>query len=159
MKKIISILLSILVLSNVLPAQNINSKTYDMSSDSKIVKNNNVEERFFTTDVSERIITTSVIIGEAIILLLVLFYWKRTRNDSKTEVDYSYKRNIRAIRDERIKPIPNLEITSKRKHLRKRIKTKALNGRTITSTAKKLSIAKGEVFLATRIQQLQNQTR
>jgi len=38
------------------------------------------------------------------------------------------------------------------------LKTKKLDGRTISKTAKELAIAKGELFLAARIQQLQNRT-
>ncbi len=65
----------------------------------------------------------------------------------------NYKRNIQAIRDERVKPKIDIKVSSKRRRLNNLKIIKNLNGKTITSTAKKLSVAKGELFLAAKIQQ------
>ncbi len=159
MKNAIKILLALLVCGSIIFAQNNSSKTYDMSSEAKIEKQEGNNDYILVTATSERIITTSVIVGEVILLLLVLFYWKRTRDDSKDGATNTYKRNINAIREERVRPNLNAKDSLRRRALKEQIKSIPLNGKTVTSTAKKLSIAKGELFLASRIQQLQNQTR
>jgi len=64
-----------------------------------------------------------------------------------------------AIRDERVKPIMDIKVSRKRRSLNNLSIIKKLNGKTITSTAKKLSVAKGELYLAARIQQMQEQAR
>ncbi len=154
MKKILFLILTVLTLT--LSAQ---SKPYDMKKSAEVVEANEQTGSIFGNSASERIITTSVVFGELAILVLVLFYWKRTRTDSKKFDTNRYKKNISAIRDERIKPTVRNKNSSRRKSLANAIEKKRLTGKTITSTAKKLSIAKGELFLAAKIQQLQNQTR
>ena len=158
MKKTITILFVILVLGGTL-AQNHSPKTYDMSTETQIADKDQSNDIVLARGVSERLITTSVIVGEVIILLLVLFYWKKTRDDSKLGVNNTYKRNIKAIRDERVKPLLNKKNSLQRKSLMAQLKNNSLNGKTLTRTAKKLSIAKGELFLAARIQKLESQTR
>lgn len=154
MKKIIFLILAVFTLT--ISAQ---SKPYDMKNSAEAIKVDEQTSSIFGISASERIITTSVVFGELAILVLVLFYWKRTRSDSKKLNVKRYKKNIRAIRDERIKPTDINKNSSRRKSLTNAIEKKRLTGETITSTAKKLSIAKGELFLAAKIQQLQNQTR
>ena len=154
MKKIIFLILAVFTLT--ILAQ---SKPYDMENSAEVVKVNDQSDSIFGVNASERIITTGVVFGELIILVLVLFYWKRTRTDSKQSVINRYKKNIRAIRDERIKPIIINKNSSRRRSLTNSIEKKTFTGKSITSTAKKLSIAKGELFLAAKIQQLQKQTR
>ena len=82
-------------------------------------KNVNVSETntavSISENISERILTTSVIIGEVVILFLLLFYWKKTRNEGKVNSVSTFKRNIQAIRDERIKPQVNSDLSTKRK--------------------------------------------
>lgn len=123
-------------------------------------KNVNVSETNTATsiseNISERILTTSVIIGEVVILFLLLFYWKKTRNESKVNSVSTFKRNIQAIRDERIKPQVNSDLSTKRKSLQKHKNLESLDGKSITTRAKKMSISKGELFLAARINQLQS---
>ena len=159
MKKVLIILFLVTVLSNISLAQSKTSKSYDMDKQVNVTKKNDPNEFTFSFSISERMITTAVIVGELVILLLVLYYWRRTRKDSKREVRPSYKKNIRAIRDERIRPTMDAKASLKRKELKKYVQKRTINSSTITSTAKKMSIAKSEIFLATRIQQLQNQTR
>lgn len=106
--------------------------------------------------IPERMITTSVIVGEIVILFLLLYYWKRTRTEAKVKNNSVYKRNIQAIRDERIKPYYKNDLSAKRKLLQKQKSLKSLDGTSITNKAKKMSISKGELFLAARINQLQN---
>lgn len=159
MKKILTLILVAMILSNLVFAQNVPSKSYDMGKQENVTKKSDSNDITFSFSISEGMITSVVIIGELAILLLVLYYWKRTRDDSKSEVDHSYKKNIKAIRNEQIRPILNSKISSQRKTLKKYIKKKPIDTRTITSVARKMSIAKSEIFLATRIQQLQNQAR
>lgn len=148
-----------MVLSHLILAQNEPSKSYDMGEQANVTNKSNSNDFTFSFSISEGMITTAVIIGELGILLLVLYYWKRTRDDSKSNVDQTYKKNIKAIRNERVKPKINTKTSLQRKGLKKFVKRNPIDGRTITSAAKKMSIAKSEIFLATRIQQLQSQTR
>lgn len=156
MKRIIIIILLTTIWSVIICAQN---TPYDMKDDVQVVKDKENLGFFLGNDVSERILTTSLIIGELVILGLVLFYWKRTRTDSKKSKKNIFKRNIKAIRDERIKPIVVNKYTSKRKQLTSLFYKKNVTGKIITSTAKKMSLAKGELFLAAKIQQLQEQSK
>ncbi len=154
MKKVLFLI--IILFTMTLSAQ---SKPYDMGNSDEITAINEQTGSIFGSNASERIITTSVVFGELAILVLVLVYWKKTRTDYKESNVNRYKKNIRAIRDERIKPTVLNKNSSKRKAMPKLIEKKKLTARSITSTAKKLSISKGELFLAAKIQQLQNQTR
>jgi hypothetical protein len=156
MKRLIIIILLTTIWSATLCAQN---TPYDMKDDVQVVKDKENLSSFLGNDVSERILTTSLIIGELVILGLVLFYWKRTRMESKESKKNIFKRNIKAIRDERIKPVVVNKYTSKRKQLTGLFDKKNVTGKIITSTAKKMSIAKGELFLAAKIQQLQEQSK
>ena len=133
MKKVIFIILTLSTLT--ISAQ---TKPYDMKNSAEVVNVNNQSNSIFGANASERIITTSVVFGELMILVLVLFYWKRTRTDSKQLNTNRYKKNIKAIRDERIKPIIINKNSSRRKSLANSIDKKTLTGKSITSTAKKL---------------------
>lgn len=159
MKKVVIILFLVTVLGNLSLAQSEPTKSYDMDKQASVTKKSDPNDFTFSFSISERMITTAVIVGELVILLLVLYYWKRTRDDSKSEIKPSFKKNIRAIREERIRPTLSSKTSIKRKELQKYVQKTQINGRTITSAAKKMSIAKSEIFLATRIQQLQKQTR
>jgi hypothetical protein len=85
-----------------------------------------------------------------------LYYWKRTRNDKRTSLKSVFKKNIKAIRDERVKPHIDSEKSRKRAYIKDKIKFNNLSSRNVISEARKLSISKGELFLAARINQLQN---
>ncbi len=159
MKNTLTIIMLVIVWSSTVFTQNQSPNTYDMSTDTQITKQKESNDSVVNSILPERIITSSIIIVEVIILLLLLFYWKKARDDSKVGVNNNYKRNIKAIRDERVIPVINTKNSSKRRSLKNQLNTRSLNGKTITIIAKKLSIAKGEMFLAARIQQLQNQTR
>jgi hypothetical protein len=158
MRKLVSIFLLVMLFAIHLEAQNDSFEKYDMSKDKSLSKIEESANSILGAS-SERIITSSVIIGEVIILFTLLFYWKRTRNDSNSKKNEIYRKNIRAIRDERVKPNLISELSKKRKTLKKHKILNSLNGKSITNTAKKMSIAKGELFLAARITQLQKQNR
>lgn len=154
MKKILFLLVTLITLT--LLAQ---SKTYEIRNIAETAKIDEQTGSVFGSSASERIITTSVVFGELAILVLILFYWKKIRTESKQSNNNRYKKNISAIRDERIKPALINKNSAIRKELPKVIGKNRLTAKLITSTAKKLSISKGELFLAAKIQQLQDQTR
>ena len=108
--------------------------------------------------ISERVFTTAIVVSELALLLGILFYWKKTRVESKTTNKNTFKRNIQALRHERIRYFENEKLSSKRKMLFSKINKKIIDGRFITAKAKRLSVSKGEVFLAARIKQLQAKT-
>lgn len=156
MKNILIILIMIISWSCTISAQD----QLQQSSDMRNASNNVIDKEVTLMDgISERVVTTSIIIGEIIILFLIVFYWKRTRNDSRKGARRIFKNNIQAIRNERVLPINNKKTCTKRRSLESQLKMKSLDGKSITNTAKKLSISKGELFLAARIQQLQSQGR
>ncbi|MCB0732640.1 MAG: hypothetical protein KDC88_16575 [Ignavibacteriae bacterium] len=136
-----------------------NTKPLNMSNEIQNVQSSSQLGLSIENLLSERVLTTSVIFGEILILLLVLFYWRKTHQDSKRNTKVDYRKNIKALRSEKIKPIFNKNISRKRLLLKTNIGFKSLNGKSITNKAKKLSIAKGELFLAARIQQLQSQVK
>lgn len=156
--KIIYLQIFMLVIINFgLIAQTNSYKTYDMKNKTHVENKYEAEKAGFFEDVPERVITTGVVVGEILILLFVLYYWKRTRDDSKSGSSNIYKNNIKAIRNERINPKLIMSKHKNRKLLSKSINYSSVNGSTISRKAKKLSVAKGELFLATRIHQLQKQ--
>ena len=159
MKNKPAIIFLLLLCVNFIFAQENLSKPYDMKNGKTINNESGSNNLIMGIEISERLITTSVIVGELGILLFVLYYWKKTRNDESNKGNNIYKKNIQAIRDERVKPILNIKTSNKRRKLNSMTIIKKLNGKTITSTAKKLSVAKGELFLAAKIQQMQKQAR
>lgn len=159
MKYKTAIIFLLILCVNSLFAQEALSKPYDMNNGETIISERGNNNSIFRIEISERFITTSVIVGELGVLLFVLFYWKKTRSDGTIKGKDNYKRNIQAIRDERVKPQIDIKVSSKRKRLNNLKIIKNLNGKTITSTAKKLSVAKGELFLAAKIQHMQEQAR
>ena len=159
MKNTLTIIIAMCIWGNLILAQSDLTKPYDMNNGSSIISEKESNDSFLGIDISERIITTTIILGELILLLVLIFYWKKNRNNNPTKSKNVYKNNIRAIRDERVKPIVNLKVTAKRRGLKNKLSTNKLDGKIITLTAKKLAISKGELFLAAKIQQLQSQVK
>ena len=117
----------------------------------------NVIDNIINYTNNDRIITTSAIVVELSILIIVLYYWKRSRREKKKNTNSVYRKNIKAIRDERINPnMIDINLKS-RKSLATGFKLQSLNSRKLTSNAKKLEISKGEILLAARIKQMQSQ--
>lgn len=112
------------------------------------------------SDLTERFLTTAVIIGESFILLMILYYWKKTREDNKKDLKKNSKRNIKqnikSIRNEKAIIWFDKKAELNRKKLFSKISFKNMNGKIITKQAKKLSLSKGELFLAARINRLSN---
>ena len=156
MKKIIIIILLSIALNGEIfaddkvgiPSENVQAKSKDSDNLGTI-----------KAEFSERFLTTSVIIGEVVLLLFILFFWKGTKNDSDADDNTIFKKNIKALRNERLIPIINQKKSKKRVKLLNKLNFNRVSGKFITSKAKKLSISKGELFLAARIQQLSNQVR
>jgi archaellum component FlaF (FlaF/FlaG flagellin family) len=159
MKRIIEAILIIIILVTPNMAKEKTNQPYDMKANSEVANTKSFEETVLQIEVSERMITTGIIITEIIILLSILYYWKRTREDKIIASKNIYKNNIKAIRNERIIPFRDNKTANKRRKLQKIINTQNLNGSTIANISKKLDVAKGELFLAAKIQQLQNQAR
>lgn len=159
MKNTLTIIIAMCFWGINLFAQNDLTKPYDMNNGSTIISEKESNDLFMSIDFSETTVTTVIIIGEIILLLGLIIYWKKSRSKSKPKNKNLYKNNIRAIRNERIKPNVNLKFTDKRRSLKNKLALSKLNGRTITSTAKKMAISKGEILLAAKIQQLQSQVK
>ena len=157
MKKLVLILFAILFISNTVYGQKKyreSKNSYSVNSKLEVIK----KENNIKATVSERFFTTAVIIGETILLLLIVGYWKRTRTDYYKDNKIIFKKNINALRLEKVRRFENKKISLKRKILSSKIDKVTIDGKYITSKAKKLEISKGEIFLATRIKQLSKQT-
>ncbi len=144
--------LSILIIMFVFTVMN-NGQSIDSNTNNKIVSGNTE-----WNIASERIFTTAIVVSELALLLGILYYWKKTRVESKTTNKSTFKKNIQALRLERIKYFEDEKLSSKRRMLFSKINKKIIDGRFITAKAKRLSVAKGEIFLAARIKQLQAKT-
>ena len=159
MKKTLTIIIAMCIWGCNLLAQNDLTKPYDMNNGSTIISEKDSNNLFMGINFTERMITTTIIIGEIILLVGLILQWKQGKGKSRKENKKLYKNNIRAIRDERIKPNVDRKITDKRRTLKNKIALSKLNGKTITSTAKKMAISKGELLLAAKIKQLQSQVK
>ena len=144
--------LSILIIMFVFTVMN-NGQSIDSNTNNKIVTG-----KTEWNIASERIFTTAIVVSELALLLGILYYWKKTRVESKTTNKSTFKKNIQALRLERIKYFEDEKLSSKRRMLFSKINKKIIDGRFITAKAKRLSVAKGEIFLAARIKQLQAKT-
>ena len=149
-KKLLSILVIIFVFTSINNGQSIRSNDAN--------NKNIVTTKTEWSAVSERVFTTAIVVSELALLLGILYYWKKTRIESKTINKSTFKKNIQALRLERIKYFENEKLSSKRRMLFSKINKKIIDGSFITAKAKRLSVSKGEIFLAARIKQLQTKT-
>lgn len=149
-KKLFSILVIIFVFTSINNGQSIRSN----DTNNKNIATTKTE----WSAVSERVFTTAIVVSELALLLGILYYWKKTRIESKTINKSTFKKNIQALRLERIKYFENEKLSSKRRMLFSKINKKIIDGSFITAKAKRLSVSKGEIFLAARIKQLQTKT-
>jgi len=157
MRKILIIMITILIFSNITFGQKRNNKVKIKSmatSEVPLVKKYNDTKG----TISERVFTTAIIIGESILLLAIVGYWRRIKGDSVDESKSIFKKNINAIRLEKVRRFENKKLSMERKTLYSKIDKTLVDGKYITKKAKKLKVAKGEIFLATRIRQLSKQT-
>jgi hypothetical protein len=128
----------------------------DIQSNSETAKTNITNDRLvsdWNAD-SESIITTSIIVFEVIVLFFVILYWKRTKSENSNKTNTNYKRNIRAIRKEEAGSIFRLKVNKNRKKLSEKLNLKELNSKNINHRARKMSIGKGEILLAAKINQI-----
>ena len=117
MKTNLTILFLLILCANFIFAQEDLSEPYDMNDGKTIINESENNNSILGIEITERVITTSVIVGELGILLFVLFYWKKTRTDGSIKGKNMFKRNIQAIRDERVKPTIDIKVSNKRKKL------------------------------------------
>ena len=147
MKKLFLIVIAVLLSSNLLFGQ-VNS-----SKETIVAENTNE----ITGAISERFFTTAIIIGETILLLVIVGYWRRTRTDSKDDSKSVFKKNINAIRLEKVRRFEDEKLSLKRKSLFSKMNQTSIDGKFITSKAKKMEVSKGEIFLAAKLKQLSRQ--
>ncbi|PID62457.1 MAG: hypothetical protein CR986_01430 [Ignavibacteriae bacterium] len=113
------------------------------------------KERFLT----ESFLLMLIISFEVAILIVLSIYWRKEKIVSLVTKNKNIKKNIRAIRNEDLLDVKFKYPNKYRRTLLNKIKYKKLNDETLTKQAKKLSVAKGELFLAARLKQLQEQQR
>ena len=154
MKRLITFVLSILLVFEIF-VQNQSLKPYDMNKGTQV----NIEylkiEAGIGSIFSDINLTSAIVIGEIVILVFVLYYWKKTKDENKQGYKNNLKNNIRALREERVR-ITNSN-GNRKKIIINKLNLKLVDSTTISNTAKKLSISKGEIFLAQRMKQMQDQ--
>lgn len=106
---------------------------------------------------TEKLLINGVIGFEIVVLLSVLIYWKKNKSKSKKKLGILYKKNINALRTEKLLSIDKSVETKKRKSLKKAIKNLEINSAVINKKAKELKLGKGEIFLAAKIRELSRQ--
>lgn len=107
----------------------------------------------------ERFITTVIIITEMVFLILILGYSQKVKKNFRIDSSKEFKQKIKALREEKIRYSINENLSNQRKIINSIVMANKVKGKTITETAKELSVAKGEILLATKIQQLQSQLK
>lgn len=94
---------------------------------------------------------------EASLLVVIGFFFRKkllkTRKDKRSKL----KENIKKLREEKLGGMFDNSLVNVRKQLI--LQPIKIDGRTITSHAKKLSISKGEVYLAAKINMMMNNPR
>ncbi len=91
---------------------------------------------------------------EASILAALVVLWRRRNQEFYNKREKFFKDNIKNIREEKIIPLEDFEeVQNRSKLIAKRIKD-ITNGKSITKLAKKLSVSKGELYLAAKIKLL-----
>ena len=156
MKKLLLIVTAVLLSSNLLLGQvnsNKNNAGYGDSKETIVTEKQNK----ITGAISERFFTTAIIVGETILLLIIVGYWRKTRTESKDDSNSVFKKNINAIRLEKVRRFENEKLSMKRRTLFSKINQTSIDGKYITSKAKKMEVSKGEIFLAAKLKQLARQ--
>lgn len=156
MKKLFLIVTAVLLSANLLFGQansNENNSRFENSKETIVTGKSNE----ITGAISERFFTTAIIIGEIILLLVIVGYWRRTRTDSKDDSKSAFKKNINAIRLEKVRRFDDKKLSIKRKTLFSKMNQTSIDGKFITSKAKKMEVSKGEIFLAAKLKQLSRQ--
>lgn len=136
-------------------AQDSGLKEFNSNSKTETVVSQNGSNAAFWDYNSERVITTSVIILEITILFFILFYWRRTKKESIRGSKNILKKNIKAIRQEKVLYSGDDKLSERRRNLFNKLNIRKLNSRNINNKAKQLSISKGELLLAAKLNQMQ----
>ena len=152
--KLTVIVIFILCFLSTFNAQNMRKNDVHPNSGSAITKVEQRGQAIYWDQINERIITTSVIVIEIVVLFFILFYWKRTRKETFHKSNLHIKRNIKALREEKIRPIIDSNSNKNRKTIIDKINLRKLTSRNINNRSKKLSIGKGELILAAKINQM-----
>lgn len=91
-----------------------------------------------------------IIIGiETILLLFIIYFWYKKKSKEQKSEFSDLKKNIRRLREEKIGGLLDNTLTKVRSGLILQVAN--IDSRNITAHAKKLSISKGELHLAAKI--------
>ena len=113
-----------------------------------ITKTNLESESIIFPNISPMVFRISIFLLVSIIVLSLVFL-RRVKIQHKM-VSMQFKENIRLIREESLKQPINYTLTPVRKGLLEQIEN-CLEDKTISSLARKLNIAKGEILLVNNI--------
>ncbi|MBK8945037.1 MAG: hypothetical protein IPM32_07145 [Ignavibacteriae bacterium] len=152
MKKLILIIFVLMNLNLQLFAQD----APKVNSSNKISELNSLNQPIISYS-TEKLLTNSIIIIEFLLLVMILFYWKKSRNNSRNNYNKNFKKNIEALRNEKLTFTKNKIERKKIKLFAKVIKGVELDSAIVNKKARELNIGKGEILLAARIHKLSQQ--
>jgi len=111
-------------------------------------------EEFF---IGKSALTKLYIFIEGSLLIILLIYVKRKLTESKKYRIQVLKENINKLRSEKIGSRGSRELYRIRRKLR--LQPAAKSGKEITMRAKKMNIAKGEIYLAAKLNMMMSRNR
>ncbi len=121
-------------------------------SGEKIPFDQNLQNTILTASILDNIYFKIFILVDIFLAALLFLGWKRRKNKIEQEVKSRFKKNIKKLREEKIKVRPDEQLGKIRKSLQKHPVVADVNEFEITKQAKELSISKGEIYLAAKLQ-------
>lgn len=100
---------------------------------------------------SETILIRLFLLVDVILVAFLFVIWRRRKERINKELKAKFKSNIKKLREERIKGKEDERLKALRKNLQAHPICGNLNDSSVSSQAKKLSISKGEIYLAAKI--------
>lgn len=137
--------------------------TAQLQNDSKLIKASVFKEKEASITIfdkallfiKENIFSKLFISIEILFLLLIIFFWYKSKPKTVRIKKSVLKENIRKLREEKIDAVLNSRLSKIRSRLV--LQPIKIDGRNITAMAKRLSISKGEIHLAAKINLMMKQ--
>lgn len=109
------------------------------------------EEKEIFLGLSESVMIKIFLLMDACFAAVLFIMWKRRKQRIEKEQKVIFKDNIRKLREERIKGKEDARLKALRKNLQTHAICANVSDTAIANQAKKLSISKGEIYLAAKI--------
>ena len=144
-------------ISRIIQSQIDSIKSKEIAADVKKVKTSlneppvEAEEKDIFLGLSEDVLIKVFLLMDACFAAALFIMWRRRKQRIEKEQKVIFKDNIRKLREERIKGKEDVRLKALRKNLQTHAICANLNDNAVANQAKKLSISKGEIYLAAKI--------